>query len=704
VYAEGDAGLVELRYLLHLNRRFVTTVFLDPRDFRLVEYNSNYGNDYGKVFVRGCFVRLVPFNQSLDNYKPILSVTFSPAISQEEAFSPFSAFHRWNFAAKECEYTQDMLSIPQQVVGPTSESLEQVNPQAAPHVLEWTNSLPPPGEYSSEQSNDEASIYGRVVPNPLDSSVNSPLLSSALQNTQAIGGFARNLSGDATGYPFVEEWSNIGKEDASSRHGGGNQGNTPGQSRSELSGRQTIRAEQHRQTHDVRPMGHINRAPLYQSRSSMAPSPPTTNASSQVVQNKDQGLQSLHRHLGPPSSFKWTARSGLDQLSGNSNANSTNLSARRSNLEHLKKGFSGLSVGARRDGSNADVVEQSGPKEAVSLPMQQENAFPEDPFVGVGGSESISIPVRHSVHAATESQRPSNEKESEDLLSSSPEKPQLSMAPLIPTPRIASGEQHSRLYHSTMNQRSSPRAAQQSHRGSEPHSNQSSSAANAQAGSQPVQRNSPQSDLTGIFEQGYTALLPQMSETQDPVTMKVYEHMSTILEPLRLFQGSVSLKAEIGRFILTKINRKHVNMPDSSRYNGNSIEAMEKYLERHTDTRGLFFTKIFTLSGGDADYMVNMSPIGNSSLKMWLPKKKEVFYEFWCMTMGESGRKHYFFLDINADNFSYNLRAQDTKTSRVSVHCTKRLFDFRLMVESAHDIEENCGNFAREVVASLKVQ
>lgn len=648
----------------------MTTVFLDPREFQLP-------NDYGKVFVKGCCVRLVTYNKPHDTNQPMLSVTFSPAISEDKVSEPYQDFNNWGFAAKEREITEDMSSVPQQLMVQTSDALKRVNPQAAPHVLEWANNLPPPTEYSSEKPNNEAPINGRVVPDLLVLNANASLPGAALQSTQAIGSFSQNL----------------GRE---------NRGNTFTPSRSEVSGQHTSSAkpQNHQPKHA---WGHVNRAPIYQSRSSMAPSPPTTNASSQLAQKKDQILQPLHGHWSPFSTRR-TPPSNLDRLPGSDHADSTTLSAQRSDLEPLRKAFGGLSVAPRRDESNVYGAEQSGPNEAALLPMQRENTFPDDPFASPGGSESTSVPLRHGADGIMALKQPGSETESGDLLGLSPEKPPSMMAPLIPTPRIASSEQHSRQYHSTMNQQSSLQAGRQSHLVSEQQTDEISSTMNAQAGMRSAPYDNLQSCLTDSFEQDYSDFPPHMSGLPDPLMMKVYGHMSTILEPLRLFQGSVTLKAEIGRFILTKINSQHISMPDFSHNKAKSIEDMEKSLARHTDVRDQWFTKILTLSGGDANYMVNQSQDGHSSSKMWLCKKREVFYEFWCMTRGESGKKHYFFLNVNANDFSYNLRAQDTKISRVSVHCMKRQFDFRLVVESAHDIEKNCGNFAKEVIASLKVQ
>lgn len=184
---------------------------------------------------------------------------------------------------------------------------------------------------------------------------------------------------------------------------------------------------------------------------------------------------------------------------------------------------------------------------------------------------------------------------------------------------------------------------------------------------------------------------------------KIIAGISQMLDPLRLYQGSIVLKAEIGRIWFTNVNWQHIGIPGLKQHSrAKDVESMEVALQSHCATRDLHFNNILTLEGGDINHITNLKEPGGKQ-RMWVPDSRRSFYEFWCQTKSHSGKKTYFILEIDAASFTYEIRKADAGESNIFVHCAKHDFDFRFVVEVAPDIKKSCEAFAREVVASLQV-
>lgn len=196
----------------------------------------------------------------------------------------------------------------------------------------------------------------------------------------------------------------------------------------------------------------------------------------------------------------------------------------------------------------------------------------------------------------------------------------------------------------------------------------------------------------------------------DPDTEnRIYVHLSGMLEPYRLYQGIVNARAEIGRFWFTNINWQHISIPGlknrskSTQSRSKPIQDMEDSLKSHCVSQDMYFNNILSLFGGDANYIINIPNIDNPAVRMWVRGRRRGFYEFWCVTKSESGLRAYFVLEIDDFDFHCNVRKADPTESNIYVHCAKRDFDFRVVIEARSDIENTYGSFAREVASSLRV-
>ncbi|KAK8032824.1 hypothetical protein PG991_002222 [Apiospora marii] len=245
-----------------------------------------------------------------------------------------------------------------------------------------------------------------------------------------------------------------------------------------------------------------------------------------------------------------------------------------------------------------------------------------------------------------------------------------SMAPLAPVRRIVDGEQKSREFHATMDQRAPSRR-------SKSRSTQSSTA----------QKPDPNPEVIG----------------------KVSNKLVKILEPLRMFQGTISLKAELGRFIFINVNHAHISLPHGG--NGpprrKSPDEMETGLGGHSEYKAPIFTRVVSLSGGDMNYINDLREPGDASSRTWKPLRKSVIYEFRCKTstVGKKSRAC-FIIDVNAEDFSFRIRPdpKDGSQCGVFMHCLSRTFDIQFTVETAPYLPETCRAFAQELVDSLTVK
>ncbi|KAI4598362.1 hypothetical protein KJ359_002771 [Pestalotiopsis sp. 9143b] len=209
-------------------------------------------------------------------------------------------------------------------------------------------------------------------------------------------------------------------------------------------------------------------------------------------------------------------------------------------------------------------------------------------------------------------------------------------------------------------------------------------------------------EIESSTDGGYTEPTAVEDDPATPVN-GIITSLTQVLNPLRLYQGSVSLKAELGRIWFVGINKHHVGVSGPEHpHRLKEVPVMEETLGNNNAIKNMYFNNILTLHGGDVNHMITV-PRSDGIGLMWVPGCSRVFYEFYCMTKTTSGGNTFFVLEVDASDFSYAIRKADPRESNIFVQCAKRDFDFRVVVEAAFDITESCEDFAQEVVASLQV-
>ncbi|CAJ2512785.1 Uu.00g009040.m01.CDS01 [Anthostomella pinea] len=197
---------------------------------------------------------------------------------------------------------------------------------------------------------------------------------------------------------------------------------------------------------------------------------------------------------------------------------------------------------------------------------------------------------------------------------------------------------------------------------------------------------------------------PQLMQTMN-------EKLVRLMSVLRMFPGDISLKAELGRFCFTKIDPSYVQLPNqSTRGRQHALSVLEGSINRqHTNAKQVLFTKILSTHGGDANLIAQLTEPNaqpeSEPTRMWspLPDSRRTVYEIPCESITKSGLPFPFIIDVNGDDFTFRIRQALPDNHSLAVHCTKRVWDFRLLLSSSQNLEKIYGNFARDLVRSLRV-
>lgn len=593
IYTEDNSAvvLVELRYLAQTDRRYLRNVVLDPTKFQPEK-------DYEKLFEKGCFLRSM--KRERGGLVPAAAV-YSPAVEETKSTQPFVPFQSWKVKHK--EHRWDMagspLCVAQTLPAVDDGRLKLVNPQAAPHVLEWATALPP-FRCRSNASGDGSSITSRAEATSLEGPEDGH--GSIFKDLLTIDGLQTVESAP----DFVSYQGSVLQPSRAAT----NQG-----------------------------------VPIHQSRSSMISCPPTTNASSFTTERRNYVPRDCRRIDGPsPNSGKCLL---TEDLAGGSEAASTDSAEGEQHVDDLKAALDAMRLAAIPSISANRVIATN----AQNVSKSHEESFEASDEELSGGAFSPE---------GDEDRTP--RQETFDLLGASPPNPPCVTESQMPTPTSVNFGRQASHFNSAMSQKA------------------------------PVS----QPDTNVKSRKGPRAI---ESSTQE----KLHAYIHEMLTPLRFYQGQVSLRVEIGKMWFTNINWQHITIPDMQHISkAKSIADMERSLDVHTVGRDLYFNKILSLLSGDANHISDALDADGST--MWLPDTRRAVYEFCCTAKSSNkGVKTLFTLQVDATSFEYRLSLTDHKESNVSVHCAKRDFDFRVVVDATSDIEKIYGHFAKEVVASLRV-
>ncbi|KAI1417002.1 hypothetical protein F5Y13DRAFT_204364 [Hypoxylon sp. FL1857] len=176
-----------------------------------------------------------------------------------------------------------------------------------------------------------------------------------------------------------------------------------------------------------------------------------------------------------------------------------------------------------------------------------------------------------------------------------------------------------------------------------------------------------------------------------------------MMSSLEVFKGRVTLKAELGRLCLTKINPNYVYTQGSiSRGQIQSLHDMKEALDKHhVNPRDVMFTNILTAEGADANYIAFMQDgLGE---RMWLPNTRRTVYELTCCAHTKKNKLHRFVVEIDGGDFTYQVRPHQSNPCSLFVHCPRRAWDFQVTFSKTPNLDAIYSDFARDLVDSMRV-
>ncbi|TRX98697.1 hypothetical protein FHL15_000039 [Xylaria flabelliformis] len=187
--------------------------------------------------------------------------------------------------------------------------------------------------------------------------------------------------------------------------------------------------------------------------------------------------------------------------------------------------------------------------------------------------------------------------------------------------------------------------------------------------------------------------------------ISINESLASLMAPLRMWPGVIDFRIELGRFYFLNVKKSHIQEPgedDDERYY--KLSRIQNELnKRHTANEKLCFTRVLTSLGADANYIARISD--HSGNQMWKRPTdgRSSTYEFTCRFTTVEGTDFNFIVEIDATNFTSSIREFKPSQNCFAVHCTKRTWDFQLVLSVSQDLNDICGRFAEDLLCSLRV-
>ncbi|KAI8965589.1 hypothetical protein F5Y11DRAFT_312771 [Daldinia sp. FL1419] len=195
----------------------------------------------------------------------------------------------------------------------------------------------------------------------------------------------------------------------------------------------------------------------------------------------------------------------------------------------------------------------------------------------------------------------------------------------------------------------------------------------------------------------------RISDLDHELTKSIVKKLVQMTSTLKIFTGRISLKANLGRLCLTKVDRDSVCVKDNAIENKlKSLHDIKEALDKHyTKPQDLIFTKVLTEAGEDANYIAFAKD--HLGQRMWSPTTRHTVYEVHCCAKLADGNDCNFTVEIDTRGFTHKIYDLDTNFSSVFVHCPKRVWDFQIALSKSQDLSETFGSFAKDLVNNMRV-
>ncbi|KAI1093097.1 hypothetical protein F5B19DRAFT_174054 [Rostrohypoxylon terebratum] len=193
------------------------------------------------------------------------------------------------------------------------------------------------------------------------------------------------------------------------------------------------------------------------------------------------------------------------------------------------------------------------------------------------------------------------------------------------------------------------------------------------------------------------AVVPRDSALELVAAMS--QKIARMMSSLEVYPGNVSLKAEIGRFCITKFSPVYVQ----NQGKGEPLQNIKEVLDKHHPCHGdLMSTNILTAEGSDANYMaLRTDKLGN---RVWCSNNRRTVYQIFCCAATKNNTECYFVIEVDGSDFTYQVRPFLVEPCAIFVHCPKRSWDFKVTINKYEDLGEDFDKFAQDVIRSMWIE
>ncbi|RYP67721.1 hypothetical protein DL770_008559 [Monosporascus sp. CRB-9-2] len=660
-YAEETRNWMgELRFWGQVDNPLMSSFFLDRDHPRL---------RYSKLLERGVIIRMSPWDNQKKAYVVAPQQSINPASTGEAAKHPFRAFEKWVYRGKTKPKTRAL--VPEQPHAVTQEAASQENSDDGRihnetnlrDISSWVERLPEPQSMSQVNLNrqllerlDELSVVPDLRIGSETDNENTPKITPPggpnNEGTVSAGDNPDATTSEEAGQTLIGTIEGKASENGQSEF-------------------DTLKSHSStRELENAFMIGNENgaQAPSGSPPMAIAKSNSTSElfpAASSTHELDDSTLQETLLDLGPQTSC--TAPPKDKDMS--------------SDKPH----------GPQDNAHTSSRVVP--PSQSVT---KKTGSGSEDPFL------SLYLGARPSLRAGNHSR--GNAHTGATAVGTRVLSPAVNSELLIDL-TIAEDEKESREFHNTMHQKASSRAQGVADKLKKP---STPGPAVTQGGpSTPKPRGSSVPKYRGP---SHCAEMFGGRQDPDPQLLTdINEKLVRVLEPLRVWRGQLSLRVDIGRFCFMKIGAAHVQLPGpNATVQRHQLSTLKQALDtHHIGPKSLLFTRILSTEGGDANFIAQLKEAEGPAegARMWRPEPhgRRVVYEIPCRARTANGETFSFIIEVDGDDFSYNVRQVDHNPIPLFVHCVKRSWDFQLTLSATPNTEEIRDTFAKDVVDSLRI-
>ncbi|KAJ3577508.1 hypothetical protein NPX13_g3057 [Xylaria arbuscula] len=200
---------------------------------------------------------------------------------------------------------------------------------------------------------------------------------------------------------------------------------------------------------------------------------------------------------------------------------------------------------------------------------------------------------------------------------------------------------------------------------------------------------------------GQREIFPEL----DPkMISSITKSLEQLIAPLRMWSGIVDLRIDLGRFYFLNARKSRIQEvgedDDEKHYALEDIRA--ELNKRHKVNEKFYFTRVLTSLGAEANDIALMTDTNGNPMWNRPNDGRSSTFEFVCRKVLDDA-EFSFIIEIDTQTFTYKIREFKPEQNCFMIYCTKRVWDFRLVLSTSQKLGVAYQHFANELVDSLQV-